>query len=416
MHPALPDGPITRGTPAYRKLAIAMVAAGFSTFSLLYSVQPLLPEFADRFHLSAEAASLAVSVATGPMAITILIAGVMSDRIGRRPLMLVSLFAAGLFGLLAAAAPTWEALLLSRLLCGIALAGVPAVAMAYVSEEVDGPAIGAAMGLYVAGSALGGMIGRLGVALVAGWAGWRLGLVAMGMFSLVCAAAFWRLAPPSQRFEPRHHDLRSFLVGTRALLTDRALLLLYGEGFLLMGVFVTLYNYVSFRLIAPPYSLGHAAVGAIFLLYIVGSVSSAASGALAGRLGVRPVLTCAILVMLAGVGLTAPAPLALVVIGIGVATAGFFGAHTTASGWVGRRAFANRGQATALYLFFYYLGSSLLGSAGGVAWSHAGWPGIVAFTGALSLLALVSALRLARIPALHDPRQPSADATKVAGG
>ena len=57
-----------------------MLFAGFSTFSLLYSAQPLLPLFAHDFRLSAESASLAVGLATGPLAIGILVAGALSDR------------------------------------------------------------------------------------------------------------------------------------------------------------------------------------------------------------------------------------------------------------------------------------------------------------------------------------------------
>ena len=391
--------PIARGSPAYRRLTAAMLFAGFSTFSLLYAVQPLLPVFAAQFRLSAEAASLAVSIATGPLAVTILFAGIVSDRIGRRPMMVAAMFAAGALTLAAAAAPGWGALLLLRLLTGVALAGVPAVAMAYVAEEVDAASVGAAMGLYIAGSALGGMAGRLIASLVADVAGWRWALATVAVGGLAMAEAFRRLAPPSRNFVAMRtrHDAPG---GTRALFADRALPLLYAEAFLLMGVFVTIYNYAGFRLLAPPYSLGQAAVGAVFLLYAVGSMSSAWFGALAGRIGRRTIFWVPILLLILGVALTAAAPLVVVVIGIGVTTAGFFGAHSIASAWVGRRAAANRGQATAFYLFFYYLGSSVLGSAGGVAWTWAGWPGVAGFCLLLAALALLIALLLRQVPPL----------------
>ena len=164
-----------------------------------------------------------------------------------------------------------------------------------------------------------------------------------------------------------------------------------------MGVFVTVYNYAAFRLVAPPYRLGQAAVGAVFLLYLLGSVSSTGFGVLAGRIGRRRVFAWPIVLLAGGVALTAARPLALVIAGIGVVTIGFFGAHSVASAWVGRRAVAARGQAAALYLFFYYLGSSVLGSAGGVAWTRAGWNGVVLFCLVLAALALAGALALARI-------------------
>ena len=234
------------------------------------------------------------------------------------------------------------------------------------------------MGLYIAGSAIGGMAGRLGVSLVTDVAGWHWALGVNGALGIAMAEGFRRLAPESRAFVPQRGSIGQLARGAAALFRDAALPLLYIEAFVLMGVFVTLYNYAGFRLMAPPYDLGQAAVGAIFLLYILGSVSSALFGGLAGKLGGRRIFWLPIVLLIVGVGATDLAPLWAIVSGIALATIGFFGAHSIASAWVGRRAAANRGQAAALYLFFYYLGSSLLGSAGGFAWTHAGWPGVAA--------------------------------------
>jgi YNFM family putative membrane transporter len=397
---AASDPGYQRGTPVYHRLTLAMLFAGFSTFSLLYSVQPLLPEFARDFHLSAAGASLAVSMATGPLAVAILFAGLISDRIGRRPIMVWAMFAAGILTLATAVAPGWSAILLLRLLTGLALAGVPAVAMAYVSEEVHAGSVGAAMGLYIAGSAIGGMAGRLGVSLVSDVAGWHWALAVNGVLGIAMAEGFRRLAPPSRAFAAQRGNIATLARGAGGLFKDAALPLLYAEAFLLMGVFVTLYNYVSFRLVAPPYALRQAQVGAIFLLYILGSISSAWFGSLAGKLGRRRVFWVPVVLLIAGVAMTDLAPLWLIVAGIALATIGFFGAHSIASAWVGRRAAANRGKAAALYLFFYYLGSSLLGSAGGIGWTKAGWNGVAGFCAVLALVALAIGARLALVPPL----------------
>jgi MFS transporter, YNFM family, putative membrane transport protein len=399
---------ITRGTPAFRRLTLAMLFAGFSTFSLLYSVQPLLPVFATRFGLNAENASLAVSLATGPLAVGILFAGALSDRFGRRPMMVAAMFLAGVFTLGAAMAPTWPLLLAFRFASGVALAGVPAVAMAYVAEEVDPGSVGAAMGLYIGGSAIGGMIGRLGVSLIAAIADWRWAMGVVGIAGLVMAEGFRRLAPPSRGFAPSSAGRAELVRGVRQLFADRAMPLLYAEAFLLMGVFVTVYNYAGFRLMGPPYGLGHAEVGAIFLLYLLGSASSAWFGELAGRKGRRLIFWIPVAMLILGVALTAAEPLALIILGIAIVTVGFFGAHSIASAWVGRRALDNRGQAAALYLFFYYLGSSILGSIGGIAWTRAGWPGVAIFCAVLVLAALLLAVTLRGIPPLpqNEVRQP----------
>ena len=284
-----------------RRLSLALMTVGFATFGLLYSVQPLLPLLSTEFGVSATQASLAVSFTTGAMAFFFIPAAILSDRLGRRPVMFVSLIASALFTLASVLIPGWHTLLAMRALTGIALAGVPSVAMAYVSDEVEGPAVGAAMGLYIAGSAVGGMAGRLGISVVADFFGWRPALAVLGLFGLLAAALFWYWAPPAQGFKPRTHSLRSFAASTVRLLRDRTLPLLYLEGFLLMGAFVTIYNYVGFRLQGPPYSLSQATVGAIFLVYIVGSVSSAWFGALAGRLGSARVFWRPIVGLIAGI-------------------------------------------------------------------------------------------------------------------
>jgi YNFM family putative membrane transporter len=394
--------PISSGTPAYRKLALALLIAGFATFSLLYSVQSLLPVFARSFNVSAGEASLVVSLATGAMALTLLVASVISDRIGRRQMMTASLFAGSLLTLSSAVLPGWHTLLVTRFLTGIALAGIPAVAMAYVAEEVSGSSIGATMGLYIAGSGLGGMAGRLTASVITDLAGWRVALVAVGGSSLIGALVFWRVAPPSRAFVSRRHDWSSFAASMKILRSDAALPWLYSEGFLLMGSFVTVYNYVSFHLLAPPYSLSQSAVGAIFLFYIVGSFSSTGFGYLAGRLGRRRIFWMPVLALLGGVALTAASPLICIILGIGVVTVGYFGAHSIASSWVSRRGGAARAQAAAFYLFFLYVGSSILGSAGGVAWSRAGWPGVALFTGVLVMAALLIALRLIAVKPLPE--------------
>jgi YNFM family putative membrane transporter len=398
---------IVPGTPAYRRLAWALLMAGFSTFALMYDVQPLLPVFARSFGVSAAIASLAVSFSTGALALALIPAGVLSDRIGRRPVMVASLFSSAALTLVSALLPGWPALLALRAAIGLALAGVPSVAMAYVSEEVAPASVGAAMGLYIAGSAIGGMTGRLGVTLVSQFAGWRPAIGVMGAAGLIAATAFALFAPQPRAFSPVRHDARSLLAATARLLSDKALPWLYAEGFLLMGAFVTIYNYVGFRLEAPPYRLSQAEVGSIFLLYLIGSFSSAWFGGLAGRVGRRKVFWGPIAVLMLGIGLTSTRPLWAIILGIAVITGAFFAAHSTASGWVGRRATRDRAQAAALYLLFYYLGSSVLGSAGGVAWTKAGWPGVAAYGALLVLAALAIAGRLVLVKPLGDDIAPS---------
>lgn len=390
------------GTPAFRRLNLALFAAGFSTFAILYCVQPLLPAFSEEFHVSAAVSSLSLSLSTGLLAVAMLAAGSLSEVWGRKPVMVASLLSSAVLTILSAAAPNWSGLLLARMLIGITLSGLPAVAMAYVSEEVDKKSIGLAMGLFIGGNAVGGMSGRIISGVLTDFGSWRLAVGTIGAIGLASAIAAWRSLPESAHFHPRRARLGDLLQSFAEHLRDPGLLCLYAEAFLLMGGFVTLYNYLGYRLTEPPYSLSQTAIGAIFVIYLIGTASSAWIGALAGRLGRQRVLWIMIVVMLAGVGLTLLDHLVPILAGIVAVTFGFFGAHSIASSWVGSRALNAKAQASALYLFCYYLGSSAIGTIGGVFWTSGGWWGVSGLVSTLLLLALAVAFVLIALSHRHS--------------
>jgi YNFM family putative membrane transporter len=391
------------GTPTFRRANLAMFAAGVATFGLLYCVQPLMPEFSRYYGVDAATSSLCLSLTSSLLAIAMLFAGVVSDAWGRRTIMSVSLVASACLVFLSAIAPGWASLLVLRSLLGLSLSGVPAVAMAYLSEEMHPDSIGLAMGLYIGGSAVGGMGGRLLVGIISDHFGWRIALGAMSVIGLIAALLFYRSLPPSRHFSAHPVRLGDLTGRYRALFDDRGLRWLFAEGFLLLGAFVTVYNYIGYRLTAAPYGLSQTSVGLIFSVYLVGTISSTWVGHLAGRLGRRKVLWAMYALMLAGVALTVLAPLWIIVAGIVVITFGFFGGHSIVSSWVGRRASAGKGHAASMYLFFYYLGSGVAGSLGGLFYSARGWIGVAAFVGALWTLGLLIAWRLFYLEPLRGP-------------
>jgi MFS transporter, YNFM family, putative membrane transport protein len=391
------------GTPSYRRASLAMFVGGFASFAMLYGTQPVLPQIAQSFALAPATASLSVAAGTAGLALLLIPASVLADRFGRERIMKLSLLLSALLALAASFAGTFEQLLALRALQGAAIAGLPAAAMAYLGEEVGPASHGRAMGLYIAGNAFGGMCGRFLTALLTEWLSWRWGLAALGVLGIVAALVFWRTLPAARHYTVRSAQLGPLLADARSILGDRGLRALFLTAFLLMGAFVGLYNYLGFRLVAPPYGLGPSAIGAIFLLYVVGSASSAWTGQLTDRLGRRNVLWIMIACMAAGLALTLASALAVVIGGVAFFTFGFFGAHTAASGWVSRRATERRALAAALYLCSYYLGGSLLGSVVGLAWDRFGWSG-VAIAIALCIAAVLGvALRLRQLPPRTQP-------------
>jgi YNFM family putative membrane transporter len=381
----------------------AMFAAGMATFVLLYKTQALLPELRTQFGVTPAQATLSLSLTTASLAVALLVAGPASEVVGRTRLIVGAVWAASLIALLCPLAPTWQALLGLRLLEGVALAGLPAVATAYLREELHPTAQARAAGLYIGGTALGGMAGRLMTAPIADAHGWRWAMAAAGVFALGCALVVTVALPASQHFRRRAPGQLALAAMSRAALADPALRALYLLGACAAGALVAVYNALGFRLTGEPHHLSLGALSLVYLVYLLGTASSVISGGLADRFGRRAVLPIGCALAIGGVLVTLLPWLPAIVVGVAGITAGFFVVHGLASGWVATRAHlagASASQAAAFYLCAYYAGSSVFGSLGSSAWGAAGWPAVSAL--ALVLLLAVAWLtrRLRRTPAL----------------
>jgi YNFM family putative membrane transporter len=390
---------VARGTPAFARICVALFIGGFATFALLYCVQPLFPLLGAYFGLSPAHASLALSTSTGTLAVAMPLLAVIGERWPRKRLMVGAMLAAAALTVAAAFAPRYGWLLAIDVLKGLALAGLPATAMAYLADEIEARSLGFAMSLYIAGTTIGGMGGRLISAWLAGAFSWRIALGGIGVLCLVLGVVFIRALPPSRRVVHISAPLAQVAREARAHLRDPVMLALFALAWVLMGVFVSVYNYLGYRLSGAPFQLSHAWVGNIFVIYLVGTVGAYLAGRLSDRFGRAPVLLAAAPLMLAGLAGMASTRLWLVVAGLAALTFGFFAGHTIASSWVGQRARAARASASALYLLFYYFGSTALGSYSGIELGAHGWLALLRQLGMLVAVALVLCIGLWLAPA-----------------
>ncbi|MCC2660678.1 MAG: transporter [Arthrobacter sp.] len=334
-----------KGSTAYGRILAGLAFAGVATFAQLYSTQAVLPLMSRELGVTAAEAALTISLATVGLAVTVIPWSFLADRIGRVRAM------------------TW----------GIS-AAIPAIAIAYLNEEVNKAHTAIAAGSYVAGTTLGGLAGRL-VAGPAGelW-GWRAAALSVSVLATVAAILFLVLVPKARRFAPA--PARGLRGAARTLgthLRNSRLLALYVQAFLLMGGFVAVYNYLGFRLSAEPFSLPATVISLIFLAYLAGTVTSRWAGGLTERFGRRAVLLAGIALMTAGLALTLTGMLVLILVGLLIFTGGFFAAHSIGAGWTGAIAVSGRAQAASLYNLAYYLGSSVIGWAGGIVFQSLGW-------------------------------------------
>lgn len=393
---------IEKGTPLFLKTNVAFFMLGLVTFAILYSTQPLMPTFSREFHVSPVISSLSLSVTTATLSICMLAAATLSESIGRKNMMTICLILSSVLLLITSFSQNFTSLLVLRSIQGVVLSGLPAIAMAYLSEEVSPRSLGFAIGLYISGNTIGGLTGRILTGILSEKFSWQIAFICIGFLSLLCSLVFWRSLPPSQNFHPQKSSSKMLLKSIRNVLSDKGLLCLYGIAFCLMGSFVTLYNYIGYLLIAPPYSLSQTVISFIFVTYLVGTFSSTWMGKLADQYGRKAVLWIGVLCMALGASITLESALLIKILGLCVFTFGFFGSHSIASSWVGRRAITHKAHASSLYLLFYYGGSSVGGSLGGIFWSSYSWSGVIGFILFLLSLCLIFTMILQRIPRISN--------------
>ncbi len=384
---------MSRTNKALWQAVLALFLGGFTTYSLMYCTQPLLPIFSAYFQVTPMLASLSLSVTLAGVIVGMLAAPQLSKRWGRKRIMSAALLTAAVLEGLAALSPQYEVFLALRSLQGLALAGFPANAMAYVMEEFPPHQAGIIMGLYISGTTVGGMMGRLSAGWFTSWYSWRVALFLLAVIAALAAIWFVYSLPRSQHQGGQGGKTLGLMESLRRAIKERQLMNLYACGFLLMGSFVTLFNYISYLLMAEPYNLSPAAIGSLFLLNAVGTMIAPLVGRLAALYSHGAVLIGGVALMLLGCLVTLAAPFEIKLAGMILFSGAFAANHTTISGWVGRCATFDKAQASAWYLTFYYAGSVIAGTAGGRFWSRYAWPGVVGMIVAMLIVALMLVLR-----------------------
>ncbi|HIW90969.1 MAG TPA: MFS transporter [Candidatus Corynebacterium avicola] len=374
------------GDPGYRRVMVAAAAAGLASFNAMYLTQALLPSIHHDLGISPTTAALTVSATTGMLALAVIPVSIISERVGRRRVLQVSVLAATVLSLVLALAPGIETLIVVRALQGIAVAGVPAVMMSFLSEEIRSEHLGRVMGLYIAGTTLGGLLGRLIPSGALGFTGWRGAVLIGGLVAFAIAALCAWALPKQRNFTPKRITVSHELAAFRHHWRNPSLVALFILPFLMMGAFVSLYNYLGFRLTGE-FGLPEVLAGMVFILYLSGTWSSARAGALVAQYGVARVLIISCLLATAGLLLALIPNLAVTVVGVLIYTASFFAVHSTASTLVGQLADRDRAEASSTYVMSYYMGSSVVGWLAGFIFDL-GWGALIGGLVVLQVAAL----------------------------
>ena len=387
---------IISNLPESRKdtlISICVFLSGFSCFAQLYYFQPLLPDLAREFSLSASHSSLAVSFSTLGMVFGLVTTMFIADRIPRKKLISTGLLTSSVFSVAASFSPVFWLLILLSAAKGFLLSGATSVSMAYIAEEVSEKNKARIMALYIAGNALGGMSGRFITSWIGAVWSWRIASVSIGLICALFALLFLLFSPRSTHFFPRKESLHSLIIVNARLITSKALVPFYLTGGLILGVFVSLYNYMGFYLLKPPFNFPEYSIHYIYLMYTFGMFGSVATVRLTRHRLPVPVLKSILLLSAASILFLYIPGFLTVGLGLAIFTFNFFVIHVLCNRIVSEYNLAKRSVTISIYLLTYYLGSSLLGWATGLLLDAFGWP---YFLAGLILLLLLNYAIIAR--------------------
>jgi predicted MFS family arabinose efflux permease len=366
-----------------RRIAVGL--AGYCAFINLYAPQSILPLLSGEFGASAAEVSTIITVSTLAVALTAPFTGAIADVLGRKRVIVAAMFVIVVPTLMVGMAESLSALIFWRAVQGLVLPPIFAVTVAYIGDEWPPREATTAAGIYSSGASLGGFSGRLVTGFLADLIGWRAGFDALAVIAFAGAIAVAFLLPHERRFV-RSEGLLASGRQMLAHIRNGQLVATYAVGFGVLFNFICTFTYVSFHLAAAPYNLSSSALGAIFVVYLVGTVLTPWIGWAVTRFGRRRFMVWVIALWVAGIALTLAPSLPLIILGLAVSAGCGLICQAISTGYVTITAKAGRSSAVGLYVTSFYIGGSFGAAVGGLAWTLAGWPACVALVVAMLLV------------------------------
>jgi len=373
----------TSRTFTARQLAVGLV--GYCAFINLYSPQSILPLLAHEFHASAAEVSNIITVSTLAVAVTAPFTGAIADVLGRKRVIVAAMFVLVVPTLMVGLAQSLPALIFWRAIQGLVLPPIFAVTVAYIGDEWPPREATTAAGIYSSGSSVGGFSGRLFTGLLADLISWRAGFIALAVIALAGAVAVAFLLPRERGFV-RSEGLAAAGRQMIAHFRNGQLVATFAVGFGVLFNFILTFTFVSFHLAAPPYNLSASWLGAIFVVYLAGSVLTPWTGWAVGRFGRRHFMVCVIAMWAVGLLLTLAPSLTLIILGLAIGAACGLICQAVSTAYVTTTAKAGRSSAVGLYVTSFYVGGSFGAALGGLAWSFGRWPACVGLVVAMLLV------------------------------
>ena len=357
----------------HRRRSLAIFFVGVTAFAALNCLQPIIPAIGKSLGLQPAAASLISSAGMLGVAIMLFALTFLAEQLPRQKCIVISLLICSIFTAVLSILPNLSLMLIIRFITGMSIAFIPTLVMAYIQEEFPPSQISYLSGLYISGTTIGGLSGRLITSYFTDISSWQSSVAVCGSFLIGTAFLVKLLLPQEQQ---QRQQVQKFSMSFFSL-KNKKLFLLCLFSFCIMGCFISVFNYIPFVLMDKPYNITQSVIGLIFLVQIFGFISSSLCGRLVKAWGTEKLIALQLTIMLVGSIATLHNNLLLKLIGLAAVNFGFFGAHACAISWCGSLCPAQKAASVALYMLCYYSGASFMGSYCGVFYQQYGWTGVV---------------------------------------
>jgi len=381
---------------------VLLSAAAFASVATMRVAEPLLPQVAQEFGVTAGEASIVATAFALAYGLCQLVYGVLGDRFGKYRLVTLATFASALTVTAAGLAGSLEALGAARLAAGASAAAIVPLSMAFIGDHVPYHSRQTTLARFLSGTLLGMIAGQTLGGVLGDLLGWRaVFLVLGGSFLavgvlLVVELRSSRVPPPllTPAISPAGL-IRSYVHLLRRPWVAIVLASVFAEGFLFYGAFTFIGAWLRAR-----FALDYALVGLLLgCMGLGGLLYTLTVTRLVRALGERGLAFGGGIVIALGFVIVAGAPLVAMAPAITLLGLGLYMFHNTLQTHATQMAPETRGLAVSTFA-----NALFLGQAGGV-WlcavivDRAGFaPVFVAAGVALPALGAIFALLLARRP------------------
>ncbi len=352
------------------KLTIGLIGA--FAFLQVYSIQAILPVLIVDFVATEVQAGMIVGATILAIAIMSPFLGMLSDAIGRKSFIVGALLFLAIPTAFIAQSPTIGWLGLWRFMQGLSVPGITVVAIAYIGEEFEGPAVTELMSFYVSGAVLGGFLGRFILGHLEEFIGWRQGYYVMAAMTLIGALWVGKMLPASRSFvaNPNFHSAIQTL-GDH--LTNRYVVTACLLGACVLFSLVGCFTFINLHLAKAPYELSTGQLANIFAVYLIGVVITPLSTTLLNRFGSARTVRVAVIVSIIGVLITLVTPLWGIVVGLAIMSSGVFITQAATISYIAVNVKKGRSLASGLYYMAYYAGGTMGAWLCGLAYARGAW-------------------------------------------